>query len=560
MEKNPSSKAEVPAKNQALANKTTKSKYSDSHKADAGAAAVRTKRAIVLLCVCILAVIVGILSYLAVEQKKLADAREAERLAAQLAYEQAQREQLAKDQAEFEALANSNVFAEGVSVDGIDIGGMTIEQARNALMPAVEAIHNAGNLQLSYGGNLYTLNISNVIASNDLDSVLAAAFKIGKTGDLVSMREELEDAKTNGKAFSLTANYDLMRLKQSVANVAEQIDREMQNPGILGISEEDNSIQFSEGVTGVKVQQDQLVEKLMQALSSTQLTPVEIPVIETPPSMTGEEMRSLYQLRGSATTNFRSSNSNRKYNIRKGAGMVNGTVVRPGEVFSMNGTLGTRTQKNGWKLAGAYENGRVEEQAGGGVCQLSTTLYNAVVKSDLQIVSRQNHSMKVSYIDMGLDATINSVGNIIDFKFRNNTLGDIIIIGYTTNNATVTFEIWGLPFATDEYDEIKLTSARISKQEPTSGPKYVEKEAGEEKPDGSGVMQPGETWTYIAPRTGYVYQSTKHYYKNGTEVRSEYLDTSTYKTINGEIWVCTTPGSGTPSGGSSDQLHGSDPS
>ena len=181
MEKNPSSKTEVPVKKQALVNKTTKYKYSDSHKADADAAAVRTKRAIVLLCVCILAVIVGILSYLAVEQKKIADAREAERLAAQLAYEQAQREQLAKDQAEFEALANSNVFAEGVSVDGIAIGGMTIDQARNALMPAVEAIHNAGNLQLSYGGNLYTLNISNVIASNDLDSVLAAAFKIGNT-------------------------------------------------------------------------------------------------------------------------------------------------------------------------------------------------------------------------------------------------------------------------------------------------------------------------------------------------------------------------------------------
>ena len=195
------------------------------------------------------------------------------------------------------------------------------------------------------------------------------------------------------------------------------------------------------------------------------------------------------------------------------------------------------SKANGWKEANAYESGAVVPQYGGGVCQLSTTLYNTAVMADLEIVFRRNHSMFVGYIGKGLDATINSVGNVIDFQFRNSTAGDIVIFGYTTEKNNLYFEIWGLPYATTEYDEIKLTSERVSTTSISGEPVVIEVPEGTEKNDGT-LMVAGETWIAVAPREGYVYQSYKNYYLNGEFVRKEKLAISTYKSFQGETWTC----------------------
>ena len=150
--------------------------------------------------------------------------------------------------------------------------------------------------------------------------------------------------------------------------------------------------------------------------------------------------------------------------------------------------------------------------------------------------------MPVNYIKEGLDATINSVGNIIDFQFKNNTTSDIIVIGYTEGNK-LTFEIWGIPFATTEYDEIKLTSSLVSTDSSAGEPIEMEVPVGTEKADGS-LMVAGETYVAVTPRKGYVYQSYKNYYLAGTLVKKEKLAVSTYKAFQGEIWIC--PGEVTP--------------
>jgi len=151
--------------------------------------------------------------------------------------------------------------------------------------------------------------------------------------------------------------------------------------------------------------------------------------------------------------------------------------------------------------------------------------------------------MPVHHIKEGLYATIKSVFHIIDFQFRNNTTSDIIVIGYTEGNK-LTFEIWGIPFATTEYDEIKLTSSLVSTNEAGGEPIQMEVPVGTEKADGS-LMVAGETYVAVTPRKGYVYQSYKNYYLAGTLVKKEKLAVSTYKAFQGEIWNC--PGEVTPS-------------
>ena len=479
----------------------------------------------------IVLVIAGMFLYNRAEEQK----RQAAEVAARIAAEEALRAEQERQRIEFEQLANSTVFLDGITVNGIPIGGMTLAEATDKLTEAEKAALVTGELQFPYGTKLYSISLNSILTDSDLALVLSEAYHLGKSGDYAAITAEIEDVKTNGRVYKTTRAVNSEALHERIAELAALIDTPAKDASITNINAETRTFDITDEVVGLTLDQAALEDEIVTALDEERYVGLILPVIEVQPTVTKEELSGSFVLRGRATTDFSSSASERKYNIRKGAGLINGTVLKPGEEFSTNDTLGTRTTKNGWKMAGAYENGTTVEQAGGGVCQLSTTLYNAAVKSDLEITSRRNHSMPVAYIDKGLDATINSVGNLIDFKFKNNTDGDILIFGYTTDNKTVTFEIYGKPFATDEYDEIRLTSKQVSVEAPASDPVILDLPEGTEKPNGS-LLRAGEEYVAVTPRNGYTYQSYKNFYKNGTLVRSEPLARSNYKAFIGEIW------------------------
>ena len=171
---------------------------------------------------------------------------------------------------------------------------------------------------------------------------------------------------------------------------------------------------------------------------------VKIPLEISYPEYTAEELRAaLFRDRlGSQTTLYTWSTSNRINNINLAADTLNGMVLLPGEVFSYNEALGERTEEAGYKSAGAYNDGQVVEAIGGGICQVSSTLYCAVMFANLKTVSRTNHYFKVDYLDYGLDATV-SWGKP-DYKFSNNRDYPVKIVAYCDNDAkSLTIEIWG---------------------------------------------------------------------------------------------------------------------
>lgn len=490
----------------------------------------KNRTLIVVLC-SLIALVTLVMAYYFIDNQK----RQAEEIASQLAAEEALRVQQEQERVAYEAMLASKVFAEGITVNDIAIGGMTMDEAKAVLSPVVQQIHSMGELQLTLADKIYSINLDSIVIANDLDSVLAEAYKLGKEGEYTALKAELAAIKTNGRAFSLRPTYDEAALRQRVSELATQIDTPMQDAKVESVNTEDRTITFADEVPGVSIQQEELTQAVLKAMQTGSLAPLAIPVIETKPAITKDMLSARYVMRSSATTNFSSSISERKYNIRKGAGMITGTVLKPGAVFSANDALGTRTAQNGWKNAGAYEGGMVVEQAGGGVCQLSSTLYNAAVKADLEIVTRRNHSMPVAYISEGLDATINSVGNIIDFQFKNSTSSDIVLFAYTTNNKTVTFEIWGIPFP-NTFDEIKLTAEKLDSIEPDGAEVVTEVPEGTPLPDGT-LVAAGQEYVISQRRSGSRYQSYKVYYKDGERVSSEKLALSTYKAFNGEKWV-----------------------
>ena len=181
----------------------------------------------------------------------------------------------------------------------------------------------------------------------------------------------------------------------------------------------------------------------------------EIPLEITKPDITTEKLgeEAFPNKLATFSTRYDASNTNRSTNIELSANEINDLVLLPGETFSFNGVVGPRTKAKGYKLAGAYSAGELVESYGGGICQVSSTLYNTVLYANLEIVQRYNHSSVVSYVNAGRDATVSYGGK--DFKFKNSR--DFAIkIKAKAQNGILTMEIWGIPQEDDV--EVEITS------------------------------------------------------------------------------------------------------
>lgn len=200
------------------------------------------------------------------------------------------------------------------------------------------------------------------------------------------------------------------------------------------------------------------IEEAKQILKENKET-YEIPLKITKPRVAVKDLgdKLFKQTLSKYTTIYDAGNTNRASNIALAAKTINGTILLPGETFSYNGTLGNTTKEKGYKEGGAYVGGKVVQAYGGGICQVSTTLYNAALYANLEIVERYNHSYAVSYVPSGRDATVSYGGK--DFKFKNTRNYPIKIVA-NAKNGVVSVSITGIK-EEKEY-EIELTSTVIS--------------------------------------------------------------------------------------------------
>lgn len=273
-----------------------------------------------------------------------------------------------------------------------------------------------------------------------------------------------------------------------------------------------------DGDTGVDFNVNEAQALMDAAEDGTEFT---VPVTITKPKITKEEMAQ-YLFRdklGSCTTNV-SGSSNRKHNVALAAKSCNGVVLNPGEVFSYNETLGQRTAANGYLPAGAYVNGKTVEEYGGGICQISSTVYLATLRSNLEIVSRTNHMFYPGYIPYGMDATVSWGGP--DFKFRNDTDYPIkLAVTYSNGKATCT--VYGTNL---EGTSVKMEYSILS----TTSYETVEKEDPSLAPGTSREEQNGYTGYKVA-----TYRCV--YDQNGNLLSRTLEANSTYKSRNRIVLV-----------------------
>jgi vancomycin resistance protein YoaR len=302
----------------------------------------------------------------------------------------------------------------------------------------------------------------------------------------------------------------------------------------------------TKSVTGVSFDADGARRSLESAGTGERIV---IPLIFTQPEVTSEQLESLlFRDVLAERTTYISGTSNRLTNIRLAAAAIDGKTLNPGEEFSFNDTVGQRTVEKGYMSAGAYAGGKTVQEIGGGICQVSSTIYDCVLHADLEVVARSNHMFVVTYLPYGNDATVN--WGTIDFKFKNNTEYPIRIES-VTDGRDLTVKLHGTK-TDDGY--IKTDYVTIS----TTGYNTVEME------DPS--VEPGATKVDTAGHGGLVVETYKYYYDAaGNLLNKTFVSKSSYRAQDRIILVPpgtlnpTEPGD-TPSDSPEDpETSGNDP-
>lgn len=425
---------------------------------------------------------------------------------------------------QYRAYMDRDVIYPGVFIDGIHVGDMTVEEARAALSSAGGDLPGAFSVTVAIGNKTWTVDPSNVPAARDLGNVLEKAYAIGRTNTTAihttlrtPFRERADTAmalRQSGVNLTTTASYDREAVRRIVADIADYVTRDPIDAQIQSFDYNTRTFAFTESQPGVTLDQELLYERLTAALDRWEsgVTVTVDPIVQEP-AVSTEMLASSFTLIAAYTTET-TSESNRNTNIDLACKAINGTALMPGETFSFNEATGQRTTAKGYKSAGAIAAGQSIEEVGGGICQVSSTLFNAVARADLEIVSRSPHAWPSTYVNIGEDATVNWPN--LDFKFKNNTQSPIFVITYY-KNSQMSAEIWGMSLG--EGVTIDLKSEIVQKNNPPSDIKYV---FNPELPYGSSK-------TTVKARTGYVVETYQIWYKDGVETSRELLHKSTYK-------------------------------
>ena len=460
----------------------------------------------------------------------------------------------------------------GVTVGTIPVGGMSEQAAADRIMERSGALYEDAKVALTIYQTTYDIPVRDVLECVDGAQSAANAFAVGRTGNPLARMWDVAKALIGKNEAQIAAQVDEDGLEKALEEIVSQALTEPVEPtwevgtdsitihaGKPGVNFDTKAVRekmdekirlmdfepyevstelsetpaididkiaaeaIGEGTSATVDKTDGKtiipekpgvqfdVEEARSIIGDGSAESYTIPATVTPAKVTAEELKEVLfrDTLAQASTNLDESNVPRTNNVRLASASINGTILNPGDEFSYNGVVGERTEARGYKPAGAYVNGQVVDEFGGGVCQPSSTLYMAVLRADLEVTERHNHSFTVAYTPLGEDATVD-YGNL-DFRFKNDTDYPIKIVAEQTNGQMIMTII-----GTKTTDKTVKTRTDVLA---TYTPETVEKK------DNS--MKVGESRVETTPITGYSTRTYKIITENG-ETTEEMANSSNY--------------------------------
>lgn len=411
----------------------------------------------------------------------------------------------------------------GITIQGMDVGGLHLEEAEQKVEDYLEKLSEK-TVTLQVEGKEKTFSFRQMGLTCVNPDAAKEAEKFGRDGNLIERILEVQTIAVRGKNIPLQFSVDEEKAEKIVKKKGKSFQTEKKD---AKLTRKDGAFVIEKEVNGISIDFAANAEKLVQIIENEDWDQQDIQFsmeYKTDPAKhTTKELEVVQDELGTFTTSYAGSSEGRCINVENGAKLINGTLLYPGESMSVYDKVSPFTADNGYRLAGSYENGTTVQTYGGGICQVSTTLYNAVLRAELEITERQNHSMTVSYVDLSEDAAI--AGTEKDLKFKNNLENPIYIEGSTSGN-TITFTIYGKEYR-DKDRSISFVSETTSTRPPS------------EKKVKDSSLEEGKTEVESSGRTGYTAKLWKVIYQNGKEQERVQVNSSSYMSVPKVVRVGT---------------------
>lgn len=391
-----------------------------------------------------------------------------------------------------------------ILANGVNIGGMKKEDAIKKLQRDAQEPFDQNEITFIIDDEEVKFTYKQFNVKLDIEGAVEKAYNYAREGSVEERYELYERLKIND-VYSFDIDYltDEGNLpEETVTTIRSELEKGLKDkvyipPKDATLKKDGSGFTTTAEENGRELDLDRAVDTVVEYITigegdgltiHTPTKEIETPVKEIQANVTKAQLSQVKDVIGKYSTKYSGSGSSgRVINMRVAASRLNGKIINPGEVFSTNECFGESTPENGYKLAGAYINGKLDQDYGGGVCQVSSTLYNAVLRAELDVVERSNHSLTVGYVPRGFDATL--AGDYIDFKFKNDTSVPVYIeSGLTGNQVSITLY-------------------------------------------GKEIHSPNRTLEFKNTFTGGAYKTYKEVYQDGKFIEKVYLSRSVYKNI-----------------------------
>lgn len=328
---------------------------------------------------------------------------------------------------------------DGIYISDINVSGMTYSEADTLVEQRIAQARSAV-ITVQVGEDSVEATASELGLQWDNRNVVQDAIDLGNSGNPIKRYKDRKNLGQETQVLPLKFSANANAVRDFIEEKCKQFEKEAQEVSVS--ADGSGGINIQPGVTGQVINVDESVKAVQDYIANEWQGgegTVALAVELDEPRGSEEDLESITDCLGTYTTPY-GSTAGRNMNVERGAELINNHIVYPGETFSVCDHLVPFTAENGYELAPEYAMGRVVQGYGGGICQVSTTLYNALLLAELEIVERHNHTMTVSYVPYSMDAAI--AEGSMDLVFRNNLDTPILISGYAYGGE-LTFSIWG---------------------------------------------------------------------------------------------------------------------
>lgn len=419
----------------------------------------------------------------------------------------------------------TKTFSSGTIINGYNISGMDSEGAVEYLSQVFKENANDFSLTLTHNGKQWVFNKGDFDVVSDIHTVIdMAQMRESEVGSYENQKNYLSNI--DGKNLNIAFNYLFVGLDEKIESVIKEIEIEPISSEITFDVNSDKLFNISESKSGLRVDKALLYEMINNQFLKSSKVVVEMPTFEQAPEVSKVDAINMTKQIATFSTAVADSTGNRKHNVKLALEKFDGVVVKNGETVSFNKVTGPHTLEEGYKTATVIYNSRFVDGVGGGICQASTTLYNALLRAGVEINEVNKHTLPVKYVPLALDAMVSEY--ISDMKFTNNTGSDIFIHTYS-DEKSVTVDIYGMQNAEGYTFDTRSETTQIIAH---TGDVIKVDEKGEYSDK---VLFKGEYYRLSYPREGYEARAYLQTYKDGELVDEKEIRHEVYKPQNGII-------------------------